>query len=284
MKVALLTCEELDQYITDEHFLEKALEKEGFSYKWVNWNDKSVNWNDFDSAIIRTTWDYMKHKSDFLTQLKKIEDSSCKLYNSLSIVEWNSNKKYLSSLEKEGVSIIPTKWFVNCSYQDLEACFVDFDSQKIVIKPNVGAGSFKTFLIHNDKKMMENALEELKGIEVMVQPYLDMVAEEGEYSLHYFNKSLSHVILKTPKSGDFRSQEEFGSHIRKVEVTEELKTFANKVLSKINENLLYARVDVIRNKEELNLIELELIEPSLYFRFHEPAADLLVQAFKDLSN
>ena len=151
----------------------------------------------------------------------------------------------------------------------------------MVIKPNVGAGAFKTYLIdEGDNSTIEKALSELKDVEVMVQPYLESIASEGEFSMHYFNGKHSHTILKTPKEGDFRSQEEFGSHIRRIEPEETLFSFAEKVLKEIGEKLLYARVDVVREKGEFCLIELELIEPCLYFRCHEPSAGTFVQALE----
>ena len=41
---------------------------------------------------------------------------------------------------------------------------------------------------------------------------------------------------------------------------------------------VYARVDLVRSVDGLRLMEIELIEPELFFRFHPPAATAFAQA------
>ena len=108
----------------------------------------------------------------------------------------------------------------------------------------------------------------------MAQPFVTAVASEGEYSLFYFNGDLSHAIVKTPKAEDFRVQEEHGGQIIAVAAASDLRGAAERVLDTLAGPLLYARVDLVRNPsgDGFWLMELELIEPSLYLRMDPEAA------------
>jgi hypothetical protein len=100
-----------------------------------------------------------------------------------------------------------------------------------------------------------------------VQPFIDSVQSEGEYSLFFFGGEYSHAILKKPKQGDFRSQEEHGADILSVEAPAALVESAVNVLGVVSPQPVYVRADFVRGKgERFLLMELELIEPALYFR------------------
>ena len=76
---------------------------------FANWNDKSIAWESFDAAVIRSTWDYVPVRDEFL-QFTKTVETKTKLFNSHDVMRWNTDKKYLSVLEGKGVPIIPTKF------------------------------------------------------------------------------------------------------------------------------------------------------------------------------
>lgn len=284
IKCALLTCDDLDGSILDEHFLEQALHDKGYSFQWVQWKDTSVDWDSFDVALIRTTWDYSDYRSQFMEVLEKIEASSCQLLNPLSIVKWNIEKTYLQSLQKQGVAVIPTQWFVWNQRQQIEQEIQALGGDHFVLKPQLSAGAKNTFLFKKEElKTLDQTFEVLENEKVMLQPFMEAVASEGEYSAHFFKNEFSHCVLKTPKDKDFRSQEEFGSFVRAVSLDSQQLQFCKEVLSHIQQPWLYARVDFINGSDKKpNLIELELIEPSLYFRYDEQSAHRLVEALQQM--
>lgn len=96
---------------------------------------------------------------------------------------------------------------------------------------------------------------------------MDGIIKEGEFSLFFFGETYSHTILKTPKPSDFRVQEEHGGRLKLVKNPEEnLMNSARKLLEKIDPLPLYSRMDYVRTNNHLfALMEIELIEPSLYF-------------------
>ena len=99
----------------------------------------------------------------------------------------------------------------------------------------------------------------------MCQPFLPQIAE-GEISLVYFQKKFSHALLKVPKDDDFRVQEEFGGKITSLSPDHKLLEIGDHIMSSVEDDLLYARVDLVPYENSYALMELELIEPSLYFR------------------
>ena len=276
---ALLTCENLDSFVHDEHYLENALSAIGWSFKWIPWKTiDDQDWSQFDLAIVRTTWDYIHHLPLFIAKLKTIEESSCQLINSLDVIRWNSQKKYLQEITKKGLNVVPTRWVDQWSVRSLPASDPILEAEFVIIKPQVGAGSYNTFKISpenllGDSEITRNLLDQ----PVMIQPFLENVSIEGEYSAHFFAKTLSHTILKKPKAGDFRSQEEYGSSISAAELSAEQKQFCKSVLDFVPFEIFFARVDFVKAFDgKPQLMELELIEPSLYFRFSEKSADLFV--------
>ncbi|MCB0377445.1 MAG: hypothetical protein KDD33_03045 [Bdellovibrionales bacterium] len=282
-RCALLTCSHLDGFVTDEEYLQKALEDSGWTWRWVSWDQEDVNWSDFDVAIVRTTWDYIHRPHEFLQRLSEIEQSSCQLFNPYPLMQWNLDKSYLFDLAETGVEIVPTRWEDHFDKSQLERCFKHFETSCLVVKPIIGAGAHTTYRIYEkDFEVYEQAQQNLFEQRVMIQPFLESVTTEGEYSLHYFNGEFSHGICKKPKPGDFRSQEEFGSHIQKIECDPDLIKSGERLLKNLEELPLYARVDWVRSDAgEFQLIELELIEPSLYFRMDPSSARTMVQALEE---
>ena len=106
---------------------------------------------------------------------------------------------------------------------------------------------------------------------MMIQPFLPSVAEEGEYSCMLFGGQFSHTIVKRPKAGDYRVQPHLGGTEVPCETPDGAVELARAALAAAPAEACYARVDMIRDSEgELAIIELELIEPSLWL---EHAAD-----------
>jgi hypothetical protein len=113
----------------------------------------------------------------------------------------------------------------------------------------------------------------------MVQPFMRGIVEEGEFSLFYFSGEYSHTILKTPKTGDFRVQEEHGGIIQATKPTADLLATGERIMHNISPTPLYARIDFVRTGEgEFAVVELELIEPSMYLREAAHAPQMFASA------
>ena len=100
-----------------------------------------------------------------------------------------------------------------------------------------------------------------------------------------FGGKYSHAVLKKAKKGDFRVQDDFGGTVETITPSKEIIDLAEKAIKKLNPTPLYCRVDVIlNNQNKAVIIELELIEPELWFRFKITAADKLAMYIKEFIN
>ena len=275
--VAFLTSVRLDEFVTYDHLAIEPLAARGWAVEMVPWQ-APTDWSRFRAVVVRSPWDYQAAPEAFLRVLGEIEASAARLANPLAVAEWNLHKRYLRDLEALGVRTVPTAW--STGIERLEPVYDRFGTDELVAKPAVGAGAEDTFrLRRSDAAARAEARRVLAGREVMVQPFVDAVVDEGEVSVFAFGGRVSHAVLKTPARGDFRVQEEHGGVIRAHDPEPELAAAAVHALA-VTGPLLYARADFVRMPDRgWALIELELVEPSLYFPFDPASPERFAAAF-----
>ncbi len=269
-------------YVSDDELAVAPLAELGWDVATVSWRDETVDWNNFEIVVVRTPWDYQNDSDAFLDVLRKIDASNARLENPLSIIEWNLDKRYLRDLESKSVTIVPTMWGNGGVTED---AFSDwqtfFDSDELIIKPTVSATAQDTFRVSEYQSNLASVFAERS---FMIQPFVNAIVDEGEFSLFYFSGEYSHTILKSPKHGDFRVQEEHGGLIAAIAPELQLRETADMIVSSISP-MLYARVDLVRNDAgDFMLMELELIEPALYFRMDEDSPRRFATALDRLMN
>jgi glutathione synthase/RimK-type ligase-like ATP-grasp enzyme len=219
---------------------------------------------------------------EFIAVLQRIDESAATLINELSLLQWNMRKSYLRDLQSRGADIVPTLWVSGFNAADVANWFVRHQSDSLIIKPEVGANAQDTFLLKNPVENDAVALlsAAFSDRNFLVQPFIDTVCGEGEYSLFYFAGEFSHAIVKKPTSGDFRSQEEHGASIDPVQPEPDLLAAADTMVALLRPQPAYVRIDLVRGLDDrFLLMELELIEPSLYFRTDDAAPARFAAAF-----
>ena len=266
-------------YVSDDELAVPALERLDWSVDTLSWRRNDVRWGDYDAVIVRTTWDYQRAPVAFLDVLGRI-DSATRLANPLELMRWNLAKTYLRELDARGVATVPTEWGEGLDEQALRALAARAGGE-FVLKPVISGGADGTFRVDPARvdTVIEPILEWHREGSWMAQPFLPEVVSEGEYSLFYFGGEYSHAILKTPVEGDFRVQEEHGGIIRGIDPESSLAEAGGRALAALPQAPLYCRVDMIRDGARGWLvIEVELIEPSLYFRTSDIAANRFAAA------
>jgi glutathione synthase/RimK-type ligase-like ATP-grasp enzyme len=200
--------------------------------------------------------------------MSHIEASPYTLFDPLAAVRWNMNKRYLFDLERWGVPIIPTHLASDTAAGTFRQWLADQCAQTLVLKPTIGLGgshSCRTPLAE-----LNLALTTLKASqpqqEYLIQPFIESVVTEGEWSFVYFNGQLSHVLLKQPAPSDYRVQGIYGGTVQSVEPLAHDLRRAEAIIAKLPFDILYARLDCVRVGGQLAVIEVELIEPSFSFR------------------
>ncbi|MES1245604.1 MAG: hypothetical protein ABUT39_28620 [Acidobacteriota bacterium] len=275
---AFLTLETRDGWVMDDDLARDPLRELGWEMTSLPWSRPGVDWSRFEAVVIRSTWDYWKRFDEFLATLERIDRSGARLANPLETVRWNLRKTYLRDLEAAGLPVVQTLWETSPDEDRIGRFFDELETDEIVLKPVVSASAHDTFRLHRSDTAAELA-GLFAGREVMAQPFLPEIVEEGEYSLFYFGGELSHTILKSPKEKDFRVQEEHGGFIRAADPPAPLPELGRRTLEALPVRPLYARVDLVRSAAGFVLMELELVEPSLYFRIVPGSAERFARAF-----
>ena len=203
-------------------------------------------------------------------------ETQTRLENPLEIVRWNLDKRYLREMEERGGRIVPTIWDATYSEAEFDRWLDAFQTDELIIKPTISATAEHAYRLSKYDPTIESVFAKRT---FMIQPFMPNIVAEGEYSLFYFNGEYSHAINKSPKPNDFRVQEEHGGIITEVWPDERLMAAGRETAGKIGRDLLYARVDFVRDaSDNFCLMELELIEPALYLRMNDGAPSRFAEA------
>jgi glutathione synthase/RimK-type ligase-like ATP-grasp enzyme len=270
MKIAILTCVKLPELNPEDQKIIPELAKHNIEATAVIWSDKNINWTAYDYLIFRNTWDYFERETEFNIWLDHIEKLGIKTLNPIQVIKKNIHKFYLQELQLQGISILPTIFIEKTSDLNLGE-IIPSHWKKAVIKPAFSAGSYLTevFDIEDIAAINEKFAPIAKDKELLLQEFAPQIQSIGETSFIFFNKKFSHAVNKKPVDGDFRVQSLFGGKYNLVQPSQQLIKQAQKVVDTFTEELLYARVDGIIIDDTLNLMEIECIEPDLYFNLSE---------------
>lgn len=235
---------------------------------FIDWT-KAGNLSEFDLVTPLLAWGYPREAGTWFALLDRMEAEAAAVSNPVSVLRWNSDKAYLAELGAAGVATVPTRMSEALDKSALSDARAEFGCDELVIKPPISGGADGTFRLANDEMVPES----VAGSRMMIQPFLPSIAAEGEYSLFYFGGRLSHSIIKRPAAGDFRVQDQYGGYEEAIEAPSDSIQLAEQALavtSKITgtDTLAYARSDMLRDGDgHFRLMELELIEPSLFLHF-----------------
>ncbi len=217
----------------------------------------------YDRVLPLLAWGYHLRTQDWFERLSLWQDLGVRLDHDPGILRWNTRKAYLAELAAKGAPVTPSLMVDGVTEADLAKAREQFQSQTLVIKPQISAGAHQTLVVQE-----HDQLGNLPSGPVILQPLLPSVGEEGELSLFYFGGVFSHAVAKVARHGDFRVQPQYGGATTAFDPNLEARTAAAAVLAACGLDLTYARVDLIRCLDgSLRLMELEVIEPDLFLAF-----------------
>lgn len=278
MRIALATCVTLPEEDPDAPLLDAALRARGAEPTLLAWDAPEAFASEHDLVVLRSTWNYHHDLPAFLAWVDAAA-ARTPLLNPPHVVRGNAEKSYLLALEERGVPIVPTAVVRRGERPSLARMTAVRKWSAVVVKPLVSAGSFRTERF--EPEAFEAGDAHLHALtaerDVLVQPWMPAVETSGERSLVWIDGTLSHAVRKQPR---FSTGHEAVS-TSPVAIADDERAFAEKVLeaSRVRAHLLYARIDVIRDPEgALRLMELELIEPSLFLLQHPPALERFADA------
>ncbi|WP_425389832.1 ATP-grasp domain-containing protein [Ekhidna sp.] len=271
------TNEYINNVITEDQLVLDALEKLGLKARKVAWSDSSFDWTQTKVAVFRTTWDYAEKFTEFSDWLMEVSVKT-KLVNDYGTIIWNLDKHYLNDLRDEGVNIVETYFIEPGDKRTLQELHDELGWQHTVLKPAISAAAKDTF------KLTPETLEAyedryaylIKDESMMLQPFQDDVIKRGELSLMLIGDEYTHAVLKVAKPGDFRVQDDFGGTVKDYQPTKAEKDLAIAAVNACETMPIYARVDIVNDNDGNPAIsELELVEPEMWFRKNEKAAEML---------
>ena len=260
------------------------LEAIGWQIESLPWRSEDVDWDLYDAVYVGTPWDYPEDPDRFMQMLERADQSRAVPVNDIALVRWTIPKTYLGDLQKKGVAIVPSIWGDTMDVDLIDIAFTQFDVDQLIVKPVVSTNATDTYLIARDvlPDLVDQLNETFDGRPYLVQPFIKNIQSEGEYSLFYFNRIFSHAIKKIPKLDDFRVQEEFGAEIIPVEPELALHEAGDRLMKVVDPVPVYGRADFVRGPDGRFLVmELELIEPSLYLRTNKEAPQRFADAFDE---
>lgn len=278
MDVALVSCLTLPEPDPDAAPLSAALAAAGIKSAVVPWDGPDTDWSRARLTVLRSSWNYPLHHDAFLAWAEATAAVS-ELWNPLPVVRWNSHKSYLLELERLGVAVTPTALLPRGSTASLEAVLGERGWTEVVIKPAVSAASYRTLRVASGDP--EPGEQHLRGLladrDVLIQQYLPSVEDYGERALVWIDGELTHAVRKSQR---FDGEDESVSAA--VPITPDEAALARRAVEAVPEPILYARVDVAPGPEGRPVVmELELIEPSLFFPQSPAALDRFVAGIRD---
>lgn len=277
-KIGMLTCQRFPQLYGADQALCANLHHRGVDAHPVIWDDPNLDVTAWDLLIFRNTWDYFEKKEAFFQFLVELEEKAIPTLNPLSVISKNLHKFYLKDVEPY-FKLIPTCFLEAAPAVDLHG-LLPIDWDYFVIKPAVSAGAYQTSVFNKNEieKALDLYAEKFKKEDWLVQKFLPQIKTSGEVSMVFIQNEFSHAVRKTPKEGDFRVQSMFGGQYETYRPTSKLINQAFNYLKTIEHNLLFARFDGVMDGDEFLLMEIEMIEPDLYFEFSPTIITSLTEA------
>lgn len=283
-RIALVTSRDLSAVDVDDELLAAALT----GAELVAWEDNTVAWGDFDLVVLRSTWNYTEHFSEFLSWAERV-DSRTRLVNPLSVIRWNTDKHYLAELARSAIPVVPTTYVAPGEEPPAQAL-----AGHVVVKPTVGAGSRGAALIRDDVDAAAAHVRSLHadGSTAMIQPYLSRVDTQGETALVYLGGEFSHAARKSAilsrsigwSTGLYADEQIVASTASAAE-----RELGDRLIESLPQlvpggaDIAYARVDLLPTADGPVLLELELTEPSLFLAVDAGAAARAAEVFGALA-
>lgn len=292
--IALVSTREALDRDDDLAPLQAALRAAGAAVAIACWDDAQADWARFDAALIRSTWDYTWRLDEYLRWIDHA--AACtRLFNPPALLRWNTDKRYLGEMAQAGMATVPTHFVAADAAIEpaLDAARAAWPHADLVIKPSVSAGSRDT-MRHGAAAhaAMHTHLAAILQTQrhALIQPYLTRTDHAGESALLFFAGQFSHAIRKGPLLAADRppTRALFApEHIQPRTPAADERALAERIVALLPTLLpqaqepLYARVDLLRDDDGAPcLIELELIEPSLFLDGAPDAASRLVAALR----
>lgn len=279
MNLIFATCDHEPLVAPDDEPLAAALRARGVDLTPMPWTEiDPYAVHDAAPILLRSTWDYHRLPTMFQAWLQSLEESGRGVWNDARVARGNIDKVYLREFEAHGVAIPGTAWIDRVDNTAILHLLADRNWDRAVLKPRVGATAYGTHLVSRRTELSSPDLAPSRATGALLQEFLPEIEDRGELSFVYVDGVFSHAVAKRAKPGDFRVQKDFGGSVEAMVPPSRLLAFTDRVMAQVPAPTLYARVDIVDAARGPLLMEIELIEPELYFTIVPAAADTMAAA------
>ncbi|MFA6023377.1 MAG: hypothetical protein WC781_04800 [Candidatus Pacearchaeota archaeon] len=263
-------------YVTDKMLVDsmKKIRKDEITF--CDWNDVKDN---------------LDFKNGFNSKIEKYCDKNIKEFDSSIIVEVptpsSTHVKYdkvwpiinkMASEKIRGVNPAETyvkfpdkKYYTQYSLpfpktkivksSNLEEALTEFN-EEVVVKPIDGDGGYCVAKLKNKYDEVNEFLKKsnLSDKTFLIQEYLPEI-KDGERSLFFFNKQFKYAMLKKPRAGEFKSNEDCVESLTRYHPNSDEIKIAKNAIRTINSPSFVERVDITSKGR---IMEMTLDCPGLY--------------------
>ena len=282
MTVVFATCAQQPFIADDDQPLAEALSALGYRVEPEPWTDIDPSAQLVsDPVVLRSTWDYHRVPTMFTAWLNAMADSGRVLLNPADVARANIDKVYLEGLKAAGIAIPRSRWVEKPDADTLATMLREEGWAQAVLKPRIAATAYGTFLIAPGSFPSDDDLAPARASGALVQEFIPEIRDRGEVSMVYAGGAFSHAVMKRAKDGDFRVQKDFGGAVEPLMPSAGLLEFGEAVMAQVPASCVYARVDIVDTARGPLLMELELIEPELYFSIVPGSAERMARVIVD---
>lgn len=277
--VVLATCAALPGLAPDDRLLIPALRRRGVAAEPAVWEDPHYEWSSAALCVIRSAWDYAYRPAAFQDWMRRVA-AAVPVWNPPGVVEWNMHKRYLVDLADRGVPTVPTLVLPAGPPTRLAEVLERQGWDDVILKAAVAQTGRYLMRVTPDRRAEgQRHLDRLQPYEdMLIQPFVPGAVESGETSVVFVDGAVSHAVRKQAAAEELRVHDDFGGTIEPISpAADELET-ARSAVAAAAAPLLYARVDLVRGPTGPMVMELELVEPELYLRYADRAADRMANA------
>lgn len=269
----------------DDRLLVDALSALGLPSAPLDWRSEPIPRRG-DTVVVRSCWEYHLYPDDFIRWIDRLAAEGVAIGNGARTLRWNLHKRYLLELAQAGTASIPGSLLLERGAAvSLEAAIAALGSDDLVVKPAISLSGHRTWRTHGTPRdaAAQRLAAQLTDGDTLLQRYMPQIETDGELSLVFIGSEYSHAVRKRPATGEFRVQADFGGSREPADVDAAIVQQAADLLAAAQPDTLYARVDGLVIDGQWWLMELELVDPVLFFRMQPGAAVKLAEAIAALS-
>ena len=273
VRYGFLTSTRFKDLYEDDLLAANELIRRGHTVTPVIWTQTTiVAMNAFDVVVMRSPWDWFNLRPQFRAFLESLRALQARVVNTPSQLLEFADKTYLPRLQARGIAVVATSQVAPTELHRVPELLAQHGWSRAVLKPAFTANAVGARLF--DASDAHRVLTELgtpsDGEPWLLQPFVPSIAQ-GELSFIFFGGVFSHAVRKRPRPNEWRVQSEYGGVSAPYFPSGSEVSEATELLLRSAPGTVYARVDAVEWEGKLHLMELELVEPELFFR-HEPRA------------